>query len=480
MYINDIFASYDYALFGENKNIQMLAIHSAYTGKDCLFFAHDGEKTKGTDHVFEAVSRGAVAVCTDDEKLIRKLGGIISIVLVNDTRDAECYAASRFYHGGIYPKLIGVTGTNGKTSVCHIAKKIFEKIGLSCSYVGTLGTDITDEKLPFSNTTLPPVIFHRLLSIASENGCEYVFTELSSQGILAKRCNYTDYHALIFTNLTRDHLDTHKNMENYYDAKSSIFRNNKSFYIINTDDSYGERLYDELEGVKFSVGKEYFCDMIISGFIQSSKGINFYLTLSSEPPVNINAAMYGLFNAYNIALVCSILYIEGFSAEKIACAVNNALREPVKGRMERFHFCGVDVYVDYAHTPDAVKNALEAANEICSGNIITVFGCGGDRDKEKRADMGRLACQLSSKVIITEDNCRSEAFSGISEDILSGCGEYPVHVIPERKKAIIYALSLADKGDCVMILGRGAEEILDNGEEKLSFSDREFIKRLCE
>ncbi len=478
MYIRDLFKGYEYTLFGKNAEIKTITAHSRIIGEDCLFFAHNGVNYDGKDNVCDAIKRGAVAVCTSDGKVAEMITGLTSVVLVRDSRHAESYASDRLYPVTDRPKIVGVTGTNGKTSFCHIAKKVFTALGNSSAYTGTLGTDIKGYDKILSNTTPPPSVYRKIIYDARAKGVDYVFSEVSSQGIIQSRTSHVPFHALVFTNLTHDHLDAHGNMEEYFRVKSTVFEENNCFYIINKDDDYGKRLYDSLEGVKISVGEDEYADVIIGNFCRTKDGISFRLTLGEEE-INIITSLFGRFNAYNIAFVCAVAYIEGYKPKEIEDAVNSSLSFPVPGRMERYTFGQSHIFVDYAHTPDALENALKTLKEICTGRIITVFGCGGDRDKTKRPEMGRIACRYSDEVILTEDNSRSEDILKIINDIYCACNKDNTKVYPHRKQAIVTAANSLEKGDVLLIAGRGAEEYLYSGSGRTRFSDREFTEYLC-
>ena len=478
MYIRDIFYGYDCEIYGKNTDITTISIHSEMIGAKCLYFAHNGENFRGRDNVGGAMKNGAVAVCTDDREVIGMCGEDVTVIFVRNTRHAESFAAERLYPVGENMKIIGVTGTNGKTSVCHMGKKVFSALGRNCAYTGTLGTDIEGYEKALSNTTPPPSVYRKIIHDAASLGVEYVFSEVSSQGILQERTTHTPFHALIFTNLTHDHLDCHGDMESYFKAKSKVFWQNKCFYIINTDDPYGTRLYDDIGGVSVSVGEGEGCFVRISSFYQCRGGIAFKVTMG-QSEINIYSPLYGMFNAYNIALICALAYMEGFSAWEIEYAVNSALKDPVPGRMERYSFGGRDIFVDYAHTPDALENALCSIREIYGGKIVTVFGCGGERDKTKRSEMGKIACEYSDHVILTEDNSRSEETEEIISMIYSGCDSSKTEIYPCRRQAITKGFSLLCRGDVLLIAGRGSEEYLTDKSGTVKFSDREFVKYLC-
>ncbi len=478
MYISDIFKDYEHILCGTDKFISSLAIHSDIIGADCIFFAHDGENHSAREHVFDAIRKGASAVCTDDREVFDSAKLFTTAVLVSDSRHAESYAADKLYPVTDEMKIVGVTGTNGKTSVCHIAKKMFSYLSHSCAYTGSLGTNIKGYENILSNTTPPPSVYRKIVCDAQKLGMEYVFSEVSSQGILQKRSAHIPFHALLFTNLTAEHLDAHKTMENYYEAKKSVFTDNECFYIINISDTYGKRLYDELRGVKISVGYKQECDVFIRDLFEWEHGIAFCLELGGEK-LNIYSSMYGRFNAENIAMVAALMYVEGFSPKDIEYAANSSLNEAVPGRMERFEFNGAGIFVDYAHTPDALENALISLCAMPHKRIITLFGCGGDRDKTKRKKMGRIASLYSDEVILTEDNSRSEEADEIISEIYSGCDTDITKIYPDRKQAIAYAVSTLSKGDILLVAGRGAEEYLETSSGKKKFSDRNLVEYLC-
>ncbi len=479
MYLDEIFKGSFHKIYGKTRNISSIAVHSAIIGEDCLFFAHNGAKHSAMEAALSAVNAGAVAVCTDDFEALYAVKGIVPVVLVPDSRYAESFASDRLYPVGDNMKIVGVTGTNGKTSVCHIAHRIFSHLGSPSAYTGTLGTNIEGYEEILSNTTPPPCVYRKIVSSAEKEGMEYIFSEVSSEGILYKRTSHIPFHALIFTNLTPEHLNTHKNMESYYNVKKSVFTENECFYIINTDDSYGKRLYEEISGVKFSVGTADDCDIKISDITEDITGISFCLCFYGEEKITIISSLYGRFNAYNIALASALMFVEGFSPKEIGSAANEALCDAVPGRMEKFCYNGSDIFVDYAHTPDALKNALSSIRKITDGKIITVFGCGGERDKTKRGKMGKIACMYSDEVILTEDNSRGEETKDIINDIYFSCDKEITDIYPDRKQAIVTAFGRLNTGDSLLIAGRGAEEYLHTKSGKIKFSDRETVRYLC-
>lgn len=478
MYLKEIFSGTLHAVYGQDVNIKSPAVHSSLIGDDCLFFAHNGVNTSAKDTVLKAVNNGAAAVCTDDVEVLSILKGIVPVVYVPDSRYAESYAADKLYAVGDRPKIVGVTGTNGKTSVCHMLYRAFSYLEKPSSYTGSLGTDTEGFEHILKNTTPPPSIYRKIVSTAAESGKEYVFSEISSEGILQHRASHIPFHALVFTNLTPEHLNTHGTMENYYLAKKSIFEENECFYIINTDDSYGRRLFDETDGVKISYGTDENCDIVLSGYSEDISGSRFALNIHGQS-ITVTSSLYGIFNAYNSAAVGAVMYVEGFSSQEIQDALVYALAEPVKGRMERFIYGNADIFVDYSHTPDSLQKALETLKGIGKGKIITVFGCGGDRDRSKRSEMGKIACMYSDSVILTEDNSRSEDTMDIINEIYTGCDENITKIYPDRRQAITVAAEMLGCGDILLIAGRGAEECLTSKDGKIRFSDRGYAEYLC-
>lgn len=373
--------------------------------------------------------------------------------------------------------LIGVTGTNGKTTVTHLIRDILTTAGKKTALIGTNGCYynhlLTDES--FSTSTTPDSAeLWRILKYMRELGCEYAVCEVSSHALALDRVYGADFDIGIFTNLTRDHLDFHKNMENYFQAKKILFQMCR-FGIINTDDEYGKRLYEEFSSKSQSVGR---CnaDITALNIISSISGAEFTIT-DKEKSRNAKIAVPGEFSVYNALCAYAVGIRLGIDENVIIKAL--AETKGVKGRCERLQLDeNYSVIIDYAHTPDGLENIIKTLKSITKGKLITLFGCGGDRDVSKRAVMGKISGELSDFTVITSDNPRTENPIKILKDIEKGILGITDNyvIIPDRYEAIKYALEHAQPQDTVLLAGKGHEDYIIKGYDKIHFDEREIVK----
>lgn len=438
------------------------------------FVCIKGVTTDGHKYAQTAVERGATVVISQEKT------GVANEIIVADTR--EIYAdmcAKWFGNPAESLKLIGVTGTNGKTSVTYMLKGILESAGHKVGLIGTIQNMIGDEVVETKNTTPGVYELNRLFSLMKEKGCSYVVMEVSSHALDQKRvCNLT-FDAAIFTNLTQDHLDYHITMDNYLEAKKKLFSMCKTA-IVNCDDEYCDKLVD---GLKCKVVTYSLSD----SSTYSAKAIKYYPSSVEYELVSNNVLHHvrfntgGKFSVYN-SMCAVITAIElGFSVETVA----NALEQinGIKGRAESVP-TGKDftVIIDYAHTPDGLKNILKTFSDCEKNRVIVLFGCGGDRDKTKRPIMGSIAVRYADYVIVTSDNPRSEDPDEIINDILVGTAgaRVPVKTIANRIEAIKYAVSIAQSGDIIVLAGKGHEsyQILSDG--TIHLDEREIVKEALE
>ncbi len=429
-----------------------------------------GVTADGHNYAQKAVDMGAVVVITE-----RKIGLPCELV-VDDTR--ALYAdmcAAWFGYPSNSLKLIGVTGTNGKTSITYMLKSILEAAGHKVGLIGTIHNMIGDEIIETKNTTPGVYELNRLFSLMNTKGCDYVVMEVSSHALDQKRVCNLCFEAAIFTNLTQDHLDYHITMENYYEAKKKLFNMCKTA-VINFDDEYGKKLCNELDChvVSYSLTDES---------TYSAKAVNYFPACVEYELVNDNGFNHikfntgGAFSVYN-SMCAAITALEiGLPIDTITKAI--ASIEGIKGRAESVP-TGRDftVIIDYAHTPDGLKNILKTFRECQKNRVIVLFGCGGDRDKTKRPIMGKIAVRYADFVIITSDNPRSENPDAIIKDILVGTegSAVPVTVIENRIEAIKYAVSIAKKDDIIVLAGKGHEtyQILRDG--TIHLDEREVVR----
>ncbi|MCX7831641.1 MAG: UDP-N-acetylmuramoyl-L-alanyl-D-glutamate--2,6-diaminopimelate ligase [Actinobacteria bacterium] len=451
-----------------------------------VFVCIKGTNVDGHDFAMDAVKKGAIAVVCEREIDIPHN---VAKIFVEDSREAYALlSAAIFKYPSKYMKVIGVTGTNGKTTTTHLIESIFRKAGFKTGLIGTVRNKIGDDVIPVTHTTPDSYELQSLFDAMRRENVEIVSMEVSSHAIDQKRIVGTNFSALVFTNLSQDHLDYHLTMEEYARVKMSLFINNPDVpWIVNLDDPVGEELY--------SIGKSKSSRLVTYGFGKNAEiraddinvdigSINFKLIFKDKPVAAVYLPLTGIFNVYNALAAASACHSLGISFEQIAAGLREAETPP--GRFEMIKSDeSFFVIVDYAHTPDGLKNVIDACLGILKGNgrLITVFGCGGDRDKDKRPKMGAIAASMSSLVIVTSDNPRSEEPEEIIDDILKGIEEdlkYKVIVEVDRKKAIFKAIEMARSGDIVLIAGKGHENYQIFKDRTVHFDDREVAKEAIE
>ncbi len=461
-------------------DIRGISHDSRAVGKGFLFVAIKGERTDGMRFLGEAIERGASAFACED---LPPPGPAIPALRVADARRFLAEAARVFYEDPTAElKLVAITGTNGKTTTSYLLDSIFRQAGLQACVVGTIGSRISGASFPALHTTPEASDLMAFLRRAATEGCTHGALEVSSHGLVLKRVYGARFAAAVFTNLTQDHLDFHQDMESYYQAKRLLFvpagGNRVEASVINTDDTYGRRLVEDAARPVLTFGWQAGADVHVLSHESRADGTGLSLA-SPEGDLRIQSRLVGRPNVYNIMAATGAALCLGIGRESIRKGIE-ALKG-VPGRMEL-----VDagqpftVIVDYAHTPDALRNLLDTAALLPHSNLITVFGCGGDRDKSKRAAMGRIAGRMSGLVVATSDNPRSEDPLAILGEIESGLKEASAcyTVIPDRRAAIEYALSAARKGDVVLIAGKGHETRQVIGARTLPFDDRAVAREL--
>jgi UDP-N-acetylmuramoyl-L-alanyl-D-glutamate--2,6-diaminopimelate ligase len=453
---------------------------------DC-FVALKGTTSDGHAYLQSALNQEVkVVVLQDDNALPDPLcmhAGVIKVV-VPDTRKALAVMSSNFYgHPSKKLKFIGVTGTNGKTTTSHLVKSILEAAGEKVGLVGTIEYRIGDRIIPATHTTPESLELNELFASMVENKCTSVSMEISSHALDQSRVFGLDFDVAIFTNLTQDHLDYHGTMEKYFEAKKSLFMDLKpsGCAVINHDDRRGVQIRDAIKSKAISYGITSAADIQVKNMKFSIAGTA--LTLSNgQGEFAFNMPLIGKFNVYNVLAAYAAGKALGIPREKILEGIHNV--KNVRGRFERITSpAGWTAIVDYAHTPDALENCLRTIHDILPtqnrGRIITVFGAGGDRDKTKRPLMGRIAGDYSDIVIVTSDNPRTENSEKIIDDIMQGVIRH-ASVLREvdRRTAIERAVRGAQRGDVILVAGKGHEDYQVIGKEKIHFSDREILESL--
>ncbi len=443
------------------------------------FFALSGVKDDGTSFAKEACEKGACAIIAEkpfEEELSAP------IIFVPDVRKAfakACFAACGDPQKKL--KLIGVTGTNGKTTITNLVKKILSDAGKKCAMFTTVGYDVCGAFYPSTHTTPPPEKLAPLFAQAVDNGAEYAVMEVSSHSIAQKRVGALDFEVGIFTNITRDHLDYHKTMEEYTRVKASFFSQCKNS-VINLDDERAEDMARKAQDKVFFVSeKDSRADFFIKNIAINVRGMSYKLA-SNDGETNISVPIAGDFNIYNTAQAAIAAKILGVAENDIVRSLGAFCG--VDGRMEmvcrdKFPF---SVIIDYAHTPDALEKALLACSKITSGKLWCIFGCGGNRDRGKRPEMGAIASRLADIAVVTSDNPRTEEPQAIIDDIIVGISpENKNHIsIVDRKEAIEYALSHAEEGDTILLAGKGHETYIDDKNGKHYFSEKDIVENFTE
>ena len=448
-----------------------------------LFVAMRGEKADGHAFIQSAVERGAAAAVYEKPAEFGITDNKVVFIRVKDSRKAlACLANNFFSRPSDSLTVIGVTGTNGKTTTTYIIKAILEAWGKKVGLIGTIQYLIGDIAYNATHTTPEALEFQELLRSMLLSGCTHVVTEVSSHALAQKRVDGTAFSAVVFTNLTRDHLDFHKTMENYCVTKARLFKEllgKEGSSIINSDDLYGRRLISELGAARpdcrgISYGLEEGADLMASEIRDSFDGLRFSMTIRGRRYEALSPLM-GLPNVYNILSAAGVAVSLGVPWEVILEGIGKAGH--IKGRFEKVDsgqkFLAV---VDYAHTEDALERLIYTARGLTNGRVITVFGCGGERDRGKRPVMGSIATRLSDFVIITSDNPRSERPEAIIKEIEAGAVRKNYLIEPDRKEAIKRAVLIAGENDVVLIAGKGHENYQDIEGRRLRFSDREVLE----
>lgn len=454
----------------DSLEIGGLCYNSLKVKKGDVFVAVKGFNVDGHKYIKNAVENGAAAVVVED------VADGISVpqIVFEDSRAALAMLAARYYG---YPsdkfKLIGVTGTNGKTTVTYLVKTILESKGYKVGLIGTNQNMVGNMILKSDRTTPESLELQELFSIMVRDGVDYVVMEVSSHSLELNRVLGCNFEVGAFTNLTQDHLDFHITMDNYVKAKSKLFSMCKSG-VVNIDDAYTEKLTDgALSNIEY-YGVKSDCKHKAENITYGEKGVEF-----DTDGVRVSLPIPGEFSVYNALCAIGICHALGIDTESCAKALKNA--HGVKGRAEVVQIpSDYTVMIDYAHTPDGVENIINAVKGFCKGRIITMFGCGGDRDRTKRPIMGEIAGKLSDFCVVTSDNPRTENPASIIEDIMVGVNKTDVkyEIVENRKKAIEYAMDIAEKGDVVLLLGKGHEtyQILNDG--VIDFDEREIVAEI--
>ncbi|XHX81013.1 MAG: UDP-N-acetylmuramoyl-L-alanyl-D-glutamate--2,6-diaminopimelate ligase [Stenomitos frigidus ULC029] len=464
-----------------DAEIKGLATNSHTCKSGDLFLGMPGTRVDGGDFWASAIAAGAIAAVVSPhaaEKVRKEQGAVMPcIIAANDMVQVSAQLAAAFYGNPAQQlKLVGVTGTNGKTTTTHLIEFLLQQAHKSTALLGTLYTRWQGFQQTALHTTPFAVELQRQLAEALTAGCEFGVMEVSSHALAQGRVLGCTFEVAVFTNLTQDHLDFHRDMDDYFAAKALLFSPSyrKGRAIVNLDDPYGQQLLQHLENAWSYSTDDTTADLYTSHLSYGSDGVSGVL----HTPLGETAfrsPLVGQFNLANLlAAVGAVLYLELDLSDIVAALPQFG---GVPGRMEQVQLVpnqDISVIVDYAHTPDSLENLLRAARPFIQGNMICVFGCGGDRDRGKRPQMGRIAADLADRVIVTSDNPRTEDPQRILQDVVAG---FPASVEPvvmgDRAAAIHTAILEAQPGDGVLIAGKGHEDYQILGTEKIHFDDRE-------
>ena len=468
------------------RDVLSIQYDSRRVTPESLFVALPGTKADGHQFVAHAIARGASVVLTEQAVPPSRRA---TIIRVPDTREAMARVAAQFYgHAYRKMKVIGVTGTNGKTTVAFMIKHILEQAGMPTGLIGTVHYEIAQRVIPAARTTPESVELHEMMAQMLRHNCGAVVMEVSSHALMQKRVLGIDYDAAVFTNLTQDHLDYHKTMDNYFDAKKILFETLSTcgkigMAVLNMDDTRGRELMKmPLRAAKLSYGAH--CDAMVRSLAIQSNCIGLrFEAITPKGCERFTLPLFGRYNVSNALAAISTCLAVGVKLTTIARALKTL--PPVPGRLERVD-CGqlFNVFVDYAHTDDALKNVLSTLRETAQGRLLVCFGCGGNRDSKKRPLMGRVASELADVVVLTSDNPRKEEPRTIIEQIEAGVAEAKAagtaraecEVIVDRREAIERVLSLAQPKDIVVIAGKGHETYQEFADTVISFDDRQIAR----
>lgn len=454
-----------------------------------VFVCVEGYRTDGHAYVKPALEKGAAAIVA--QKAVEVPEGV-PLILVRDSRKALALMGAAF--AGFPARklnMVGVTGTNGKTTTAFLIEQIFREAGFKTGLIGTIMNKIGDKVLPVTNTTPESLDLQLLLKEMAENQVSHVVMEVSSHALDLDRVAGVEYDTAVFTNITQDHLDFHVNMENYLAAKKKLFsglrgengkvgKKHKMHGILNIDDPRAGEILQAVAGEVVTYGVKQKCDIRASHIDLKADGVIFDVSTPVGEMV-LQLHLTGLFNVYNALAAVSVGFVNGLDLQDIKTALEFV--HGVPGRLEK-----VDegqpftVFVDYAHTPDGLENIIKAAREFAKGKIITLFGCGGDRDRTKRPIMGEIAARLSDYAVLTSDNPRTEdplmILSEVETGVRRAADRSKYSVIPDRREAISYAIHMAQPGDVVLIAGKGHETYQIVKDQVLHFDDREEARKV--
>jgi UDP-N-acetylmuramoyl-L-alanyl-D-glutamate--2,6-diaminopimelate ligase len=459
--------------------VKGISCDSKQVSGDFIFIAIKGVNADGNNFIQEAIEKGAKAVIKSPDDHVPASPKNIVFIEVADERIALARLAAEFYgNPSSKMRVVGITGTNGKTTTAYLIERVLKEGNFIPAVIGTINYRFKDKLIPSKNTTPGPIELQSMLADMLKKGVNYSIIEVSSHGLDQNRTDQINFSSAIFTNLTQDHLDYHKTQEKYFQAKAKLFKNlgDTAFAVINNDDAYARRLKSLSRGRLISYGIENKADITAKDIKLDLAHTEFNLA-AGDFKTNLDIKLIGRHNVYNVLACFAWAVGEGLDLETVKLALEKF--NSVPGRLEKINSnAGFSVFVDYAHTEDALKNVISALRQISKNRIIVVFGCGGNRDKTKRPKMGSVVSKLADYAIITNDNPRCEAPEEIIEDIKKGIEGDNYCVILERFEAIKKSLSLAKSGDIVLLAGKGHENYQIFKDKIMHFDDCE-VARQC-
>lgn len=458
-------------------NIKEIHCDSRQVTQGSMFIAVKGPSGDGSRFISQAIEKGARVIVLEKNSHKHCIHKDIFLLEVDDSLVFLRQAVSRLYNSkNCSVKVIGITGTNGKTTITYLLESIFAQAGFKSGVIGTINHRIGEMEWLANNTTPGIIDNQKMLSTMCEQHVDYCCMEVSSHALDQGRVALIDFQQAVYTNLTGDHLDYHKTMDNYFQAKSLLFAtlDEEKFSVINCDDEYGQKLIEMMPGPITTYGIYHPSDIMAVDIYLHLDGTDFRL-LTPGGEVTIQTKLLGEHNVYNILSAAAVCFNEGISLEDVKRGIE--VLSDIPGRLEAVE-AGQEfkIFIDYAHTHDALENVLKAIRKVTDQKIILVFGCGGDRDKTKRPLMGKIAGQYADYSIVTSDNPRTEDPQTIINDILLGFESDNFEVIVLREEAIVRALKMANPNDIILIAGKGHERYQIFKDHTIIFDERTIIK----
>lgn len=482
MKLSQIFAGIEFNSKNfREQEIRGISLNSNQVQPGYIFVALKGVAQDGHDFIYQAIERGASAVVVNQRSFEELFfSSRVTIIEVADTREALPKIAANFYGNPVrFLKLIGITGTNGKTTVSFLLERMFRDAKMSSGVIGTICYKIGNREIPASNTTPDPLLIQKFIREMVDLGQDLLILEASSHGLKQGRLAGLSFDCAIYTNLGEEHLDYHSDMEDYYQSKKILFSKllkEEGLAVINIDDAYGSRLWNEISKPRVSYGFSPQADVRVLEFKMSLRGMHLLISAFGKE-MEVSTLIFGRHNVYNLLASIAVGLKFGIEEEDILSSLEGF--SGISGRLEQVPGSSqIKVFVDYAHTPEALREVLSTLSQLKKGKLWVVFGCGGNRYREKRPLMGEIASVLADKVILTSDNPREEVPIEIIQEILQGV-KYPQKcwILPDRKTAIEKAVASAEPADVILIAGKGHERYQIMGNLIIPFDDKEIASK---